>query len=151
MLFRKASLRLTLEEETTMKSTYKKILCLLCLTGFSATVNGIQFYKAAQFKETPLLHNTCPTPSQQLPAAVMVAFVHGGVVDQQGNHIKAGTTIATDDYVTLGSDGFLALHVSNNRSVNIQPDTSTSIACALAARPVKLDVSQPYRAGATRG
>ena len=108
-------------------------------------------YKMANIDNSALIQHACSVESQTTHAPALVAFVHGRVFDQQGNPITAGSELATDEIVRVTSDGFLALHISDNQTINIQPDTLTSIACALAVKSEKLDVSRPYRVGAIRG
>ena len=135
----------------TVNSKTKQFLCLAYLIGVTSSVNSIPMYKVAEVDESKLIESTCTVDSHQIPATALVAFVHGGVFDQKGHPIKAGSKLVAEDVVTVQSDGFLALHISNNRTVNIQPDTLTSIACALAKQPGAREVTQPYRVGAIRG
>ena len=136
--------------ETTVNSKTKQFLCLAYLIGVTSSVDSVPMYKVAEVDESILIESTCTVDSNQLPVTALVAFVHGGVFDQKGHPIKAGSKLVAEDIVTVQSDGFLALHISHNRSVNIQPDTLTSVACALATKP-GTEVAQPYRVGAIRG
>lgn len=135
-----------------MKSKTRQFICLASLIGVTTAVNSLPIHKVAEIDDSNLLVETdCTVDSQQLPATALVAFVHGGVFDQQGQPVQAGSELVADDVVTVKSDGFLALHISNSRTVNIQPDTLTSIACALATQPGSIKLDQPYRVGAIRG
>lgn len=147
--------------ETTMISKSKQYLFFLYLIGVTNTVNSVPVYKMAQVDKSMSgqsgcsfdSHNTSDQfpPSATPPVSALVAFVHGGVFDQKGLPIKAGSELAVEDIVTVSSDGFLALQLSDERTLNIQPDTLTSIACALASKTGTLTVNEPYRVGAIRG
>ncbi len=134
-----------------MISKSRQFLCLLYLIGTTSAVNSIPMYKMADFDDSTATQQGCSVETQNTPASALVAFVHGGVFDQHGHPVIAGSALAADDVVNVTSDGFLALHISDNRTVNIQPDTLTSIACALAMQSKKLSVTHAYRVGAIRG
>ena len=134
-----------------MISKSKQFLCMFCLIGSATTVSGIQLEKLAGADLTMPANTDCFTGSHRHHQTVSVTFAHGDVSDQRGQSIEAGSTLAVDEIVSVSSDGFLSVHFDDGQTVNLQPDTSTSIACALSGQSDKLDVEQPYRVGAIRG
>lgn len=134
-----------------MISKSKQYLCMFCLIGAATTVSGIQLDKLAGEDLTVSANTDCFTGPHRHHQTVSVTFAHGDVSDQRGQSIEAGSTLAVDEIVSVSSDGFLSVHFDDGQTVNLQPDTSTSIACALSGQSDKLDVEQPYRVGAIRG
>lgn len=140
-----------------MLSKSKNFFWIFYLIGITTAVNGVPMHKTVVVDESLIVESLpvqsgCFDPSQS-PSTALVAFVHGGVFDQHGNPINAGSELQAEDVVIVESDGFLALDIANTRTVNVQPDTATSVACAVTTQLElgALDFTQPYRLGAIRG
>jgi len=92
-----------------------------------------------------------PCPAWPQHSASTVTYVHGNVINQYGQQIEAGAQLAPTEIISVRSDGFLSALVPGGETVNLQPDSTTSIACAANDNHNDLHVSQPYRVGAIRG
>ena len=134
-----------------MISKTQQYLCMFCLVGSATTVSGIQLDRSAETVTTTPTKTECFLEPHEQHQTGSVTFTHGDVSDQHGQRIEAGSLLAIGELITVKSDGFLSIHLEDGQTLNIQPNTSTSIACALTAQPSDLDVDQPYRVGAIRG
>lgn len=134
-----------------MISKFEQYLCLLCLTGLATSVYGIQTDKMPLLKETSTNQSDCSIEPQRFFPTGTVTFVHGDVLDEQGKQIEAGSELTAEDSVSVDDNGFLSVLLSDGSSVNIQPNTSTSIACALTTQSGNFVVTQPFLVGAIRG
>jgi len=96
-------------------------------------------------------HNTITAETNTSGAIGTVIFSRGRVVDQSGTAIEAGSVIGTHSVITVDSDGFLAIELLDGSTLNIQPDTSTSIASAMIQSSEEFIISAPYASGGIRG
>ena len=129
----------------------EQYLCVLCLTGLTTSVSGIQADSTSLLDETSKSHRSCSIEQHRFFPAGTVAFVHGDVTDQQGKQIENGSNLSAEDMVSVDSNGFLSVLLSDNNTVNMQPNSVTSIACTITKQSGSLVVTQPHLIGATRG
>ena len=129
----------------------EQYLCVLCLTGLTTSVSGIQADSTSLLNETSTNHRSCSIEQHRFFPTGTVAFVHGDVTDQQGKQIETGSSLSAEDIVSVDNNGFLSVLLSDNNTVNIQPNSVTSIACTITKQTGGLVVTQPYLIGAIRG
>ena len=126
-------------------------LYILCLIGFASTANSLQMGEVSLLDSTQAKQKICPVGPETAHLTGRVAFVNGKVVDQKGQDIEAGRVLCTCDELSVNSDGFLSIQLSDGRILNIQPNTSTTIASTLVNQSEKFIINQPYFSGGVRG
>ena len=126
-------------------------LYILCLIGLASTANSLQMGEVSLLDSTQAKQKICPVGPETAHLAGRVAFVNGKVVDQKGQDIEAGRLLGTCDELSVYSDGFLSIQLSDGRILNIQPNTSTTIASTLVNQSEKFIINQPYFSGGVRG
>ena len=129
----------------------KRCLCTCLLASSALAVNAVERGDKHRLGEVMSNATSCIADLYKSIPEVSVNFVHGDVFDRLGQPITSGSVLSVDDVVHAGANGFLSIHGANGETVNIQPNTSTSIACALVSEPVNLGITQPYTVGAFRG
>jgi len=142
-----------------MISIYRANLYIMCLMCFASSANSLpnSLPNSLQTSEVSLLDSAqakqkiCPVGPETAGLTGRVTFVHGKVIDQKGQNIEAGRVLGTCDELYVNSDGFISIHLSDGRTLNIQPNTSTTIASTLVNQSEKMIINQPYFSGGVRG
>jgi len=134
-----------------VKSIAKLCLCALLLLVSVNTVLGNESDQKQGFKSFASLDTTCIAESHSSLQTVSVIFTHGKVFDQHGHLIESGSVLTSDSLVHVSGNGFLSFSMADGTTVNVQPNTSISIACALLKDPINFDINQPFTVGAIRG
>ncbi len=129
------------------------IFCLpiFQLLGAAICLGAIQLNEKQAMIETETFQARCPDSPTTPDTTGVVTFVHGQVIDQEGQQIEAGFTLRSAQQLSAQADGFLSIRLATGRVLNIHPDTETSIACELGLQSGNFQIQQPYLVGAIRG
>ena len=127
------------------------ILYTMCLICSASSANSLQMAEVSLLDSTLAKQKICPVGPETVRLTGRVTFVHGKVIDQKGQDIEAGSVLGTCDELSVNNDGFLSIQLSDGRTLNIQPNTSTTIASILVNQWEKFIINQPYFSGGVRG
>ncbi len=130
------------------KTRWLGIPFVFCLASFSSNVH-IDASRVSDSANT-LQHNTITAETNTSGTIGTVIFARGRVVDQTGLALETGSVIGTHSVITVDSDGFLAIELLDGSTLNIQPDTSTSIASSMIKASQVFLISTSYASGGIR-
>jgi len=134
-----------------MNLTNKRHLAVSLLMGLVSFASSVQTDTAPfsgfaeEFQQTSLT-----TEANTSGTIGKVIFARGQVFDHMGSAIETGTELGTHSVVIVGSDGFLAIELLDGSTLNIQPDTSTSIGAVLKKGSNNFVINASYASGGIR-
>ena len=131
--------------------TDKQCLATFLLFSLTTASYGYDQPRVRAFDKAMPIETTCLTGPYVTPPSASVTFTHGSVINQEGKSLEPGMVLSVEDVVHLGKNGFLSITAEDGRTVNIQPGSSISLACALTSKPINADITQPYTLGGIRG